>query len=129
MGPIWDFDLGFGGYFDSEFANTVANIPENFYIKNVPWINRMFEDPAFLSLVKERMSYYYLNRQSIYDYIDANAAIIKKKIVPENDLWLILYSVPVSEDQVKTKYQLKVDYLKSWIESRMTWLYENINLL
>lgn len=129
MGPIWDFDLGFGGYFDNELGNTNTNLPENFYIKDVPWISRMFEDPAFLLLVKERMNYYYTNRQSIYDYIDTKAAVIKEKIVPENELWSTLYSVPVSENQIKTKYQSKVDYLKEWIESRMTWLYNNINAL
>lgn len=46
MGPLWDFDLGMGGYITGrEFVND----PEGFYIKTNTgsWIERLFLDPAF----------------------------------------------------------------------------------
>ena len=130
MGPLWDFDLGFGGYFDNELGRTIANVPENFYIKsNVKWINRMFKDPVFVTKVKDRFNYYYANRQQIYDHIDANASTIIEKIYEDNKMWGRVCSKSSSKDEVKAAYQEKVNYLKNWIETRLNWLNENINAL
>lgn len=130
MGPLWDFDLAFGGYFDNDRGRTITNVPENFYIhKSVKWFSRLFKDPAFVAKVKERFNYIYANRQQIYDHIDANAAKIKAKIYEENKIWGCQTLTSASEDEVKAAYQEKVDYLKTWIETRLTWLNENINAL
>lgn len=130
MGPLWDFDLGFGGYFDDERGRTIVNVPENFYIKsNVKWINRMFKDPVFVTKVKDRFNYYYANRQQIYDHIDANASTIIEKIYEDNKMWGRVCSKSSSKDEVKAAYQEKVNYLKNWIETRLNWLNENINAL
>ena len=129
MGPLWDFDVAFGGYWDNERGRTIANVPENFYIKGASWYSRLFQDPAFVAKVKERFNEIYANRQQIYDHIDANAAKIKAKIYEENKIWGCQTATSASEDEVKAAYQEKVDYLKTWIETRLTWLNENINAL
>lgn len=129
MGPLWDFDLAFGGYFDNDQGRTISNVPENFYIKGIRWFKRMFQDPAFVAKVKERFNEIYDNRQQIYDHIDANAAKIKAKIYEENKIWGRQTSTSASEDEVKAVYQEKVDYLKTWIETRLSWLNVNINAL
>ena len=128
MGPLWDFDIAFGGYpWNPE--TVTSNKTEGFYIKNVKWYSRLFQDPAFVTKVKERFNYYYTNRQQIYDHIDANAATIKEKIYEDNKMWGTICDKSATEDEVKTTYQEKVDYLQNWIETRMVWLNENINAL
>lgn len=131
MGPLWDYDLGFGGYPDIWNLETQAraNNSENFYLKGHGWFVQLFKDPAFVAKVKERFNYIYANRQQIYDHIDANAAKIKAKIYEENKIWGCQTLTSASEDEVKAAYQEKVDYLKTWIETRLTWLNENINAL
>lgn len=124
MGPLWDFDLAFG--------NTTSNgndNPEGFWIKNVHWYDRLFQDPVFLSRIKERFAYYYDNKQLIYDKIDANVTILKQKVVEDNKLWGTIIDSSSTAEEVETAYQLKADNLKNWIETRLLWLYENINNL
>lgn len=125
MGPLWDFDLAFGDYPWADWANKT----EGFALKNHGWYCRLFEDPAFVANVKDRFNEIYASRQQIYDHIDANAAKIKAKIYEENKIWGCQTLTSASEDEVKAAYQEKVDYLKTWIETRLTWLNENINAL
>ena len=49
MGPIWDFDLGFGNV---DYAD--ATYPEGWWVRWNTWIARMLEDPAFASKVRDR---------------------------------------------------------------------------
>lgn len=125
MGPLWDFDLAFGDYPWADWANKT----EGFALKNHGWYCRLFEDPAFVANVKDRFNEIYASRQQIYDHIDANAAKIKAKIYEENKIWGRQTSTSASEEDVKAAYQEKVDYMKTWIETRLTWLNENINAL
>ena len=125
MGPLWDYDLAFGGYPWADWANN----PEKFALKNHGWYRRLFEDPVFVARVKTRFNEIYASRQLIFDHIDANAAKIKAKIYEENKIWGRQTSTSASEEDVKAAYQEKVDYMKTWIETRLTWLNENINAL
>ena len=130
MGPLWDFDLGFGGYPTEwgEVANAINN-PEGFHIKLVSWYNRLFQDPVFLSKVKERFGYFYLNRQSFFDHIDSEAALLIDKIVEENKLWGRLAATNAASDEVKDAYQEKVNELKDWLNTRLEWLNTALNAL
>ena len=129
MGPLWDFDLAFGGYWNNERGQTIANVPENFYIKDATWYARLFQDPAFVSRVKERFNYYYDNRQLIYDHIDEMAVLMKEKAVEDNKLWGTICDKSASAEDVKTAYQENIVYLKNWIATRLEWLKTNIDAL
>ena len=128
MGPLWDFDLGFGGYPNAP-TSVWANDTEGFKLKEVPWYARLFEDPAFVVRVKERFSYYYDNRQTLFNHIDEGAQVLIDKVVVENKLWGKIANSNASSDEVKVAYQEKVDYLKTWLASRLEWLNTNINAL
>ena len=129
MGPLWDFDVAFGGYWDNERGRTISNVTENFYIKNVAWFHRMFQDPAFVARVKERFNEIYAQRQKIFDHIDDNAAKLINKIYEDNRLWGQICDPSSSDSEVKVAYQAKVDALKAWISARLEWLNTNINNL
>ena len=129
MGPLWDFDLGFGGYPWEPRGSTISNLTANFYVKKVSWYTRLFTDPAFVSRLKERFNHFYDNRQKIYFHIDANVEILKSRLYDDNKLWGRICAKTATEEEVLSAYQQKVDALKDWIEERFQWLYENINNL
>lgn len=131
MGPLWDFDIAFGGYPEALNASAyvIAINPEGFWLKNNGWFKRLFEDPAFVSKVKERFNYYYSKKQDLFDYIDERAAILVDKVYEENRLWGQICDVSASADEVKNAYIEKINNLKTWISNRLEWLNTNINAL
>ena len=128
MGPLWDFDLAFGGY-PWEPQSAIANDIEGFYIKDVLWYSRLFEDPAFLARVKERFNEIYAERQRILDYIDSKAKFLSGKIIEDNKKWGTISSTGADVSVVKAEYNDCVYSLKSWIKARLEWLRININAL
>ena len=125
MGPLWDFDIAFGGYPWPEWAPNVNDV-EGYHIKNVGWYNRMFQDPFFLSLVKERFNDFYSRKQDMLDHIDSKAAIIIEKVIEDNKLWGRITDKTASNEEVKVAYQEKVNQLKTWLSTRLEWLKTNL---
>ena len=126
MGPLWDFDVAFGGYPWEPRASEISNLTTGFYIKDVSWINRMFNDPEFLSLVKERFNDFYSRKQDMLDHIDSKAAIIIEKVIEDNKLWGRITIKTASNEEVKVAYQEKVNQLKTWLSTRLEWLKTNL---
>ena len=89
----------------------------------------MFEDPGFLSRVKERFNDYYNNKELLLEHIDAQALKLIDKIIEDNKLWGKVTTSSATQDEVKTAYQEKVNYLKTWLTTRLEWLKTNINIL
>jgi len=54
--------------------------------------------------------------------------MISKARIYEAPKVVVLYLVPYNQ-LLSTSNQEKVDFLKSWIDTRFTWLYVNINAL
>ena len=115
MGPIWDFDMAFGG----TSANSNDD-PKGFWIRKTPWFKRMFEDPAFKARVKERFDYFYSHRYDIMKEIDDNVKYLQYSVVENEHKWSILKSSAPWD-----KYQKTVDNLKDWILQRFEWLKAN----
>ena len=88
MGPIWDFDLAFGGNpfgneggmggFGMGFGggNDMAfyNQPEGYHIAKADWFERMMLDPEFTSLLLKKVNAMIADSSTIMGYIDAMAA-------------------------------------------------------
>ncbi|MCH5179521.1 MAG: CotH kinase family protein [Prevotellaceae bacterium] len=130
MGPLWDFDIAFGGYpWPWEKTYEIANNPEGFYINSATWYQRLFADPAFVVKVKERFAWYYDNRQRIYDHIDQTAEQIEEYIVADNQLWGTITPTDSEAAQTLALWHEHIDNMKQWIESRFTWLHQNLSQL
>ena len=122
MGPLWDFDMSFGAYVGGGEKQSIVNNPEGFYIKDVMWFDRLFQDPVFVEKVQERFNIYYSNKQVILDHIDAQASKLINKVVEDNKLWGTITSTTATEDNVQSAYQAKVDALKTWLSTRLKWM-------
>lgn len=121
MGPVWDFDIAFGN------INYNGNEdPEGFYVKNSPWISRLFEDPAFVARVKERFAYFKSKKGDIFNNINENAAYLKESVVENNNKWGTLYEVLWPNYAVWGSYDNEVQYMKNWLNKRFDWLDKNL---
>ena len=117
MGPIWDFDIAFGN------INYLSNyLPEGFWIKNVIWYSRLFEDPAFVAKVKERFNYFYLRKNDIMNEINANAQYLKFSTQENNNKWHTFYTYTWPNYDIWGSYQNEVQSMKEWLDTRFEWL-------
>lgn len=118
MGPLWDYDIAFGN------INYNGNdSPEGFYIKeNVSWYSRLFQDPTFVQLVKDRFAYFYDKQDVIFTEINRKAEYLQYAAVENNFKWGTLYQYTWPNSEVLGSYQNEVQYLKSWLNSRFEWL-------
>lgn len=123
MGPLWDFDISLGGYPPSWSSTSgYINHTDGFYIKDVKWMARMFEDREFVDAVKSRYAVYYANKQAILDYIDATARANQPSARADNRLWGTVCAKKSSDADFDAAYAAQIDYLKNWLSTRMDWL-------
>ena len=140
MGPIWDFNLGFGNvnYCDAELEsgwsykfNDVCG-GDNW---KVPfWWNRLFEDPAFVSKLKNRWSDLrtnVLSDQNLQDRIDEITNFLIEHNAPRRnfDKWTIIGKYVWPNNYIGNNYGEEISYLKNWLEKRVKWMDEEINSL
>ena len=133
MGPIWDFNLGFGNDDRAAFNNAstwMFNF-NNFY-SNDGWLinfwwKRLLSDPSFSDKLKTRWSFLRANKLSennIMQTIDQHIIILKntKSIERHFDRWRILGVKLPFNNFVGNSHQEEVDFLKSWIKKRLIWM-------
>lgn len=121
MGPVWDFDLGYGNSLD------VKSGPEGWLIRKYGWNRYLFKNKDYEARIRE---YWKKNRSAFVatlDSIDSMSKKLAKASPNEFKKW------PVLENDSKwpfhekfDSYQDAVDALKSWIEARIQWIDENI---
>jgi len=117
MGPVWDFDLAFGN-----INTNNCDDPIGFYIKNASWYTRLFTDPEFISCVKERYQAFRLRTLDILNHINTNAPYLQWSALENNNRWGILYQPAEATDAVWGSYNREVQFMRNWLNQRLTWL-------
>ena len=121
MGPVWDFDLGYGN------SGDVKRGPEGWLIRNYGWDRFLFKNKDYETRVRE---YWKKNRSAFVatlDSIDSMSQKLAEASQNEFKKWPVLEndeSFPFFRKF--SNYQEAVDTLKSWIEQRIQWIDENI---
>jgi len=116
MGPLWDYDIAFGN------VNYANHSPEGFYVKNISWYMRLFQDPAFVNKVKERFDYFYSHREEMLNNINESAVYLRYSVEENNNRWGIFYTYSWPNTSIWGNYQNEVQQLKQWFNQRMEWL-------
>ncbi len=117
MGPLWDYDIALGN------VNYNGNhSPEGFWIKNANWIARLFEDPVFVSQVKERYKEIRSHEMELMQYINDNTALLKWSVIENNAKWGTLYQSVWPNYAIWGSYNNEVQYMKNWLHTRLLWL-------
>ncbi|NOS92213.1 MAG: CotH kinase family protein [Cyclobacteriaceae bacterium] len=132
MGPIWDFNLGFGNVNYCTQGN-----PEGFVYKFneicgndywlVPfWWERLLQDPAF----KNKLAFRWqtlragtLKTSTVLTYIDSVATVLNVESQQRNfQRWPVLGQYEWPNYFIGATFQEEVNWLKNWVTERMNWL-------
>ena len=140
MGPIWDFNIAFGnanycgGELTSGWAFNFNEVcPQDGM--HVPfWWKRLLEDPEYVSELKEKWIFLRANEfsnESIMNTIDNLKLELEKSDATTRNFgkWLILGKYIWPNNFIGNKYSEEIDYLKDWIEKRLSWMDNEINVI
>ena len=135
MGPIWDFNLGFG---NADYC-TKGN-PEGFVIKFnsicnqdfwlIPfWWDRLLQDELF----RQRLTARWIELRSdkfqttsILSHVDSVTTVLNLESQQRNfQRWPVLGKYVWPNYYVGQTFQQEVDWLKNWLEQRLNWLDAN----
>jgi hypothetical protein len=127
MGPVWDWDIGFG---NAQFNQ--CHLIEGWRWElargsNYKWYKRLFDDPDFVQRYIDRWSELRTNvfaTSNILARIDQVAASLMSSGAVERNYqrWPTLGKRVYPAFFVGKTYQEEVDYLKKWIQDRLEWI-------
>ncbi len=122
MGPVWDFDIGFGNCVSMEEPCS----PDDFYVRNTQWLSRLFQDSTFAENVKGRFIYYYNNRAKYYEFISRQAMELESAAQTNDNIWHTI-GLPMSPYVIPyATYEEETEALTRWLEQRFEWMKNNI---
>lgn len=124
MGPLWDFDLALG---NSYYDDNIHGNTSGFWVKDNAWIKRMFDDPQFATIVRERMDYYKSELPQLIQFIDDNATRLQYAQVENNKKWNVIGEWHWPNLNVYDTYDEEVNHIKDYLTDRLMWLDENIH--
>ena len=118
MGPVWDFDLAFGGHSDDSIIN-----PDDWYIRRGYWHSFIFRD---LTASRSRVYYWRNNKEKfahVLDAIDSLQAQLQGAAENNFKKWKILKNTEYEyHRQAYGSYEEAVDDLKKWTRKRYEWI-------
>ncbi|HMJ68563.1 MAG TPA: CotH kinase family protein [Cyclobacteriaceae bacterium] len=132
MGPVWDFNLGFGNVnYCTQGTPTGLVIDFNFICPDdywqIPfWWRKLWSDPAFRLAVTNRWETLRENKFSnatVLGYVDSVATVLTESQQRNFQKWPVLgvYVWPNYKFDINT-YSGEVAWMKTWIEDRMAYL-------
>jgi hypothetical protein len=134
-GPLWDFDLCYGNV-DYDASNLATD--QWLYTRygtngnwSMHWWFRLMEDPDYNHAFSNRWKALRagpFNTDSIMADLDTHIQYLGEAINRNFTRWPILGVYVWPNYFVGTTYQEEIDYLKTWITSRLEWMDGNVSL-
>lgn len=136
MGPIWDFNLGFGnanyctqGNPEGWVTNFNSVCPQDSWL--IPfWWNRLYQDKEYRNRLAARWSELragVYSNQKIQAYIDSVFMVLNSESAYRNfQRWPVLGQYVWPNYYIGSTFQDEVNWLKTWITNRMQWLDNNM---
>lgn len=116
MGPVWDFD----------WALTITSVSD-YTIKNTLYYNYLFNDPTFVTTVKERWEMFKTGMDEIPQYIETIRKKLNKSQKLDKDKWgVISNGWPNYESG---DYDAAIDKIKDAFIAKLGFMNERIPLL
>ena len=133
MYHVWDFDISLG---NCDYYGDGKQPWEGWWTKNMNghgwghgWYYRLFMDPVFTQMVKDRWNEIYPDFQKFYDQIDVMVAEMGDAPKRNHEKWNRLNTYDWPQYKVTGSYQGEVDWLKENYRKRLAWMNTNINAL
>jgi hypothetical protein len=137
MGPVWDYNLGFGnanyctsGTTDGFVLEFNEICPDDWWL--IPfWWTRLHEDPAYQAQLEARWTSLRggpLSISTIHMYIDSVATVLNVEAQQRNfERWPVLGEYVWPNYYVGPTFQSEIEWLKQWITNRLLWLDANMS--
>jgi spore coat protein CotH len=134
MGPFWDYDLAFG---NANFFN--AGDPQGWVVDGlgygdaygIPfWWDRLREDPYFEAQLKIRWKELRndkFSNKNLNEFIDNCASLLASAQERNFQKFQILDTYVWPNNYIGKTYANEVNYLKNWINSRLSWMDSQLN--
>lgn len=130
LGPIWDFNLGYGNVnYGTEGATYTYGWIYDGGSNRVFWPIKLFEDPSFADYTNCR--WFNLRQNRLHE--DTLMAIIDQGIMELDSaaernhyLWKTIGRYVWPNYFVGATYEEEIDYLKSWVSTRLHWMDVNM---
>ena len=123
MGPLWDFDISAGNINYNDAFKTAG-----WWIRDAPWISRLFEDPAFAARARTIWNEIKADQlPAMFASIDDNAALLQQAQLNNFERWPTLEIYVWPNYGIPGSYAGEVDYLKTWLTARVAWMDAQFN--
>ncbi len=125
MGPVWDFDLGFGNInYNDNF------LCEGFWIKKrVDWYSRLYKDPAFVARLKERFTFFFNHKEEVLNSIGEDALYLRHSVTENESVWHTFYRYSWPNYDIWGSYYNEVQQMKDWLNKRFIWMKDEFDKL
>ena len=127
MGPVWDFDIAFGGsHMDNNFS------PEDSWINKFHWYKELWRNDEFKAAVKKRWNETKSRLKDSFGYVLEESKVLAPSAEIDDLVWQTLgrKQWPHTPGYKSRKtYQAEVDYVYNWLFKRYDWLDLYINSL
>lgn len=129
MGPIWDYNLGYGNvdYWENAQFAPGWMFTDDF---RMYWFRRLISDPYFSSQYMcrwEKLRTDLFSNQNVINLIDSIVIPINEAQQRNFDRWPILGQYVWPNQFVGNTYAEEIDFLKNWIIDRLEWMDVNSN--
>ncbi len=134
---VWDFDLAFGNADHITWEQGASSTGwDGWYIKTCsPWFDRFFEDPQFVSELKDRWNELKPQLDKLPNFIKERALMLDDaqtrnfSTKESNGAGWVINKVDWNTSRVSGSYKAEINYLVTFVEKRIGWLDSNINKL
>jgi hypothetical protein len=89
----------------------------------------MFNNPAFIAMLKEKMRVIAANEAEIMAFIDKRHQELKKSALHNDRRWYLMCPYGSSDETILNAYGSQITYIKEWLHGRIQWLATNIEAL
>ena len=125
MGPLWDFDCGYGYKYGSytHYYTPEARTPMNSFFE------KLFDDPVFLAKYQQRWNEKYDLIVSIPDFIDEMANKLEKSATQNFQTWWFKTYAPWTNSRPSepNDFRASISKLKEWYIAHVAYLNTEIN--
>ncbi len=129
-GPVWDFNIAFGNQDDCNAAEDFGYMYfEHCARANPFWWGELILDSNFKNLAKcrwEELRSGPWSDAALFGYIDEQAELLSAPAERNFDRWPILNQEIWPNPVVTGSFQGEINYLKEYLEGRLTWLDNNL---
>jgi len=131
MGPVWDFNLGYGNFDYCDEApvgwahefNVTCGSPHPF------WISKLLGVPDIQNRIHCRwdsLRQTVLTTEKLIQYIDSTALVLEEAQERNFNRWNVLGRYIWPNSFVGDTYEEELDFMKDWLVDRLNWMDNNM---